>query len=54
MYKGHLMGQLHTGLVLKGWKDAMMSVRPASKVTRTRRGGDGKPLILFVSQSLHL
>lgn len=39
MYKGHLMGQLHTGLVLKGWKDAMMSVRPASKVTRTRRGG---------------
>lgn len=39
MYKGHLMGQLHTGLVLKCWKDAMTSVRPVSNVTGTKGVG---------------
>ena len=33
------MGQLHTGLVLKCWKDAMTSVRPVSNVTGTKGVG---------------
>lgn len=40
MCKGHLIGQFHTGQVLKCYRYGMMSMRPVSKVTRTGRGGE--------------
>ena len=40
MCQGHLIGQFHTGQVLKCYRYVMMSMRPVSKVTRTGRGGE--------------